>query len=78
MCMLRSLPCFFIILISVFVCDEFDFEFQVDKQTNNLIILLFFLLIVLCLIMAVCNSQWDANLHWYLSIDGEYTWKAMG
>ncbi|XP_047480073.1 probable phospholipid-transporting ATPase IA isoform X2 [Penaeus chinensis] len=41
----------------------------VDKQTNNLIILLFFLLIVLCLIMAVCNSQWDANLHWYLSID---------
>ncbi|XP_042234185.1 probable phospholipid-transporting ATPase IA isoform X3 [Homarus americanus] len=41
----------------------------VDKQTNNLIILLFFLLIVLCLIMAVCNSQWDAKLHWYLSID---------
>ncbi|XP_071524066.1 probable phospholipid-transporting ATPase IA [Panulirus ornatus] len=41
----------------------------VDKQTNNLIILLFFLLIVLCLIMAVCNSQWNANLHWYLSLD---------
>ncbi|XP_069948303.1 probable phospholipid-transporting ATPase IA isoform X8 [Cherax quadricarinatus] len=41
----------------------------VDKQTNNLIILLFFLLIVLCLIMAVFNSQWNANLHWYLSLD---------
>ncbi|XP_066951686.1 probable phospholipid-transporting ATPase IA isoform X4 [Macrobrachium rosenbergii] len=41
----------------------------VDKQTNNLIILLFFLLIVLCLIMAVCNSQWSADRHWYLSLD---------
>nr|XP_045622548.1 probable phospholipid-transporting ATPase IA [Procambarus clarkii] len=45
----------------------------VDKQTNNLIILLFFLLIVLCLIMAVFNSQWDANLHWYLSLDGRFS-----
>ncbi|XP_076039881.1 ATPase phospholipid transporting 8A1 isoform X2 [Oratosquilla oratoria] len=43
----------------------------VDKLTNHLIILLFFLLIVLCLIMAICNSQWNASLHWYLSLDGE-------
>ena len=44
---------------------------QVDRLTNQLIILLFFLLIVLCLIMAVCNSQWKASLHWYLAINGQ-------
>ncbi|XP_018022182.1 phospholipid-transporting ATPase IB [Hyalella azteca] len=39
----------------------------VDRLTNHLIILLFVLLIILCLIMAVCNSQWDASVHWYLA-----------
>ncbi|MCL4131340.1 UNVERIFIED_CONTAM: hypothetical protein GTU68_055282, partial [Idotea baltica] len=41
----------------------------VDKLTNHLIILLFFLLIVLCLIMAIFNSQWNASMHWYLAYD---------
>ncbi|KAF2347977.1 P-type ATPase, partial [Trinorchestia longiramus] len=41
----------------------------VDRLTNQLIILLFFLLIILCLTMAVCNSQWDATVHWYLALN---------